>query len=170
MCGCTAVHTHVLPPGAAQQPRKHALPVFANLFLGRSPAGATVTYTITAGNTGARRLSNLTLDIPPWAALQNCTPTLAGPIAVHSSMVCYAEYTFDQDMYEAGALDFVATAKPVEMQQAVTSAPATVTPSYNPALALYQGACSLPTARESGPAVAADRRQEQYLLCRVWHR
>lgn len=114
-----------------------------------------VNYTITAGNTGARRLSNVTLDIPTWATLRNCTPALAGPIPVHSSMVCYAEYTFDQDTYEAGALDFVASAKPTEMPQVVTSAPATVTPSYNPALTFYQGACTLPTAREWRAAPAA---------------
>jgi hypothetical protein len=110
-----------------------------------------VTYTITAGNTGARRLSNVVLTIPTWATLQNCTPavtaeTVAGPIQVHSSMVCYAEYKFDQDTYEAGALAFVASAKPTEMPQAVTSSPATVNPVYMTQWAFYQGACDMPPA------------------------
>lgn len=108
-------------------------------------AGGMVTYTIRAGNTGARRLSAVVLTIPPWAALQNCTPDVAGPIPVHGSMVCYASYTFNQDTFEAGSLDFVASAKPAELQQAVESSPATVTPSYTTQWTFYQGACVMPS-------------------------
>jgi hypothetical protein len=113
-----------------------------------------VTYTITAGNTGARRLSAVVLTIPTWAALRNCTPavtagTVAGPVQVHSSMVCYAQYTFDQDTFEAGALEFVASAQPFELQQAVTSLASTVTPQYRTGWVFYQGACAMPSARKS---------------------
>lgn len=104
-----------------------------------------MTYTIRAGNTGARRLNLVDVTIPVWATMLNCTPALNGTLPVHSSMECYANYTFDQDTYEAGPLDFVASAKPAEMQ-AVFSSPATVNPTYTTQWAFYQGACVMPTA------------------------
>jgi hypothetical protein len=68
-------------------------------------------------------------------------------------MVCYAEYKFDQDTYEAGPLAFVASAKPTEMPQAVTSSPATVNPVYTTQWAFYQGACVEPTAARKSVGV-----------------
>jgi hypothetical protein len=91
-------------------------------------------------------MKNVTVDVPSWAQLKNCTPALHGTIPVHGSMVCFAEYTFDQDFYEAGPMSFRAWAKPNELPAPVQSQPATVTPTYTPQLAYHQGNCTLPSA------------------------
>lgn len=109
-------------------------------------AGSQVLYTIIAGNTGAVRLKNVTVQVPQWATLLNCTPPLHGTIPTYSSMVCYASYVFSQDFYEAGLLSFVATAKPNELAAAVQSQAADVTPTYTPELTYQQGNCTLPPA------------------------
>jgi hypothetical protein len=109
-------------------------------------AGTIVTFSITASNTGAVRLKNLTVGLPPWAHLRNCTPALPGTIPVYGSMVCFADYTFDQDFYEAGPLSFSAWAKPNELPAAVQSQPTVVTPTYTPSLVYHQGSCTLPAA------------------------
>lgn len=109
-------------------------------------AGSQVLYTITAGNTGAVRLKNVTVQVPQWATLLNCTPALHGTIPTYNSMVCYASYVFSQDFYEAGPLSFVASAKPNELPAAVQSQAAMVTPTYTPQLTYQQGNCTLPPA------------------------
>jgi hypothetical protein len=113
-------------------------------------AGHKTDYTITATNTGAVRLKNITLNIHDWATLDSCNPALPGPILVHGSMECQVHYIFTQDFYEAGALAFVASAKANELNTAVESAPASVDPSatYLAKLLYKQGTCVLPAARE----------------------
>jgi hypothetical protein len=92
-------------------------------------------------------MKNLTLAIPSWATMLNCTPSTPalGPwiIAPYKQLVCFAEYSFSQDFYEAGLLSFTAEAKPNELAL-VTSAPATVQPTYSATMAFHEGACTLP--------------------------
>lgn len=86
------------------------------------------------------------------------TATTTGPWTVdpHKALVCLAEYVFDQDTYEAGPLDFVASATSTELPLGVSSAPARITPTYTPALTLYKGACTFPaSARKFRPRTAA---------------
>lgn len=109
-------------------------------------AGSEVVYTITAGNTGSVRLKNVSVQVPPWAQLLNCTPPVQGTIPTYGSMVCYAGYTFSQDFYEAGVLSFTASAKPNELPAFVQSQAATVTPTYTPQLTFHPGNCTLPPA------------------------
>lgn len=108
-----------------------------------------MSYTITAGNTGAVRLKNLTLQVPSWANVTDCTPSLPGPwiIAPYKTLVCHAQYTFSQDFYEAGPLSFVSSAKPAELAAAVQSAPAVIAPTYTASLTAHKGSCTFPTAR-----------------------
>lgn len=112
--------------------------------------GAPVSYIITARNTGAVRLKNLSLLLPPWASVANCTPsgTVPGPWTIwpHRALVCRAEYNVTHDFYEAGPLSFVASAKPNELNTSVASAPAVITPTYTAGLSSQEGACSLPSA------------------------
>lgn len=110
--------------------------------------GNTATYTITARNTGAVRLHNVALTLPTWAVTDSCTLNGAATIATHSFVECTAHYTFDQDTYENGPLDFVASAAVSELPSGVTSAPATITPSYSAVLMYNPGTCTMPTARK----------------------
>lgn len=107
-------------------------------------AGDSVTFTVTATNTGAVRLKNMVLQLPGWAVLANCTSSLPAVVDPHKSLTCHASYTFSQDVYEAGPLSFVAAVKPDELNTSVVSSAAVVQPVYTASLDYHQGPCSLP--------------------------
>jgi hypothetical protein len=121
-------------------------------------AGDTAAYTVRVSNTGPVRLKSLDLTVPDWATIINCTcngvtasATGTYTIEPHKALVCHAEYEFSQDVYEHGPLHFEASAVSTELPAGVTSAPATITPSYTLMLEFSQGECTLPnTARKCG--------------------
>lgn len=113
-----------------------------------SKAADTVSYTITATNTGAVRIRDLALAVPAWLSLDSCTPALPGPWIVEpfKQVVCQASYSFSQDFYEAGPLSMVASATTTSLPDVVHSAPAVVTPTYTSGVDVQIGTCSLPSS------------------------
>jgi hypothetical protein len=120
-----------------------------------SQSGSQVDYTATLLNIGSVRLHTTTLTWPNWVTPTTCTPALAGgatawTIDPFRTVVCHAQYTFDQDNYEAGDKALTATAAATELGAAVTSDPAVVAPTYshNLVVAMTESACTIPEARE----------------------
>lgn len=140
-----------LPHAAAFPLRNNTKGIGTDVWALLFHTGTEVSFTITASNTGPVRLKNITLDIPTWATLSNCTPALAGPIEVHGSMVCYATYTFTQARYEQGQLDFNVSAVATQLHTVVKSGVATVSTTYTQQLQYYPGDCTLPESRKSMP-------------------
>lgn len=118
------------------------------MFVPATAADQKATYTITVTNIGAVRLKNIALTVPIDAVVTACTPAGPGPWTVepYKTLVCTAEYLFDQILYEAGSFDFQATAISTELPSpGVTSAAARITPTYSPGLQVNKGTCVLPT-------------------------
>jgi hypothetical protein len=120
-----------------------------------SQSGSLVDYTTTLLNVGSVRLHSTSITWPAWVTPTTCSPALANgatdwTVDPFRTVVCHAQYTFDQDNYEEGDKALTATAAATELAAAVTSDPAVVTPTYshNLVVSMSEAACFLPQARE----------------------
>lgn len=120
-----------------------------------SESGSSVDYTATLLNVGSVRLHSTNITWPDWVNPGTCTPPLAAGATAWTvdpfrTVVCHAQYTFDQDNYEEGQKALTATAAAAELAAAVTSDQALVNPTYshNLVVDMTVSACTIPQARK----------------------
>lgn len=117
-------------------------------------SGSVIDYTVTLLNVGSVRLRSTTMTWPDWVTPSTCTPALAAgadawTVDPFRTIVCRAQYTFDQDNYEAGDKSLTANAAAAELNAVVTSDAAVVVPTYshNLVVAMAESTCIIPEAR-----------------------
>lgn len=171
-CTCTVACVSAKALESSQQCDKpDATPAPIPCFTPARPAGQKATYTITVTNIGAVRLKSLALAVPTDTVVTACTPAThawPGPWTVepYKTLVCTAEYLFNQTKYEAGAFDFQATATSTELPSpGVTSAAARITPTYSPGLQVTKGTCVLPTTARKWDVLPSPESTQQWHSC-----
>lgn len=104
-------------------------------------------FTIDVVNTGAVRLHNVSLTVPQWTELINCSNAAAHwTIQPHEKVTCFAKHEFTQDSFEAGDKSFVASARADQLQTEASATAVTVTTSQTVGWTFTTTACLLPNA------------------------
>lgn len=107
-------------------------------------------FTIDVVNIGAVRLHQVSLTVPQWTELINCSDAAAKwTIQPFEKVTCLAKHEFTQDTFEQGDKSFVASATADELEAAVASSTAvTVATLRTVGWTFTSIACVLPNTSE----------------------